>query len=150
MKKMIWWDMDGTLGDLYGVENWLAKLRAYDASPYAEAKVMHNMSRLARLMNQVQKLGYGLGIDSWLAKDSTPEYDEAVTTEKHGWLGLHLASVKFDAIHIVEYGTPKTNFMVTEDDILFDDNEAIRNGWTGEAHTPDEIFDVLEAIIAKG
>ena len=35
--KQIWFDMDGTLADLYGVENWLEKLRASDPSPYAEA-----------------------------------------------------------------------------------------------------------------
>ena len=33
MLKMICFDMDGTIADLYAVPNWLEKLRAYDASP---------------------------------------------------------------------------------------------------------------------
>ena len=51
--RTIWWDMDGTIANLYAVENWLPKLRAEDASPYMEAEVMWNMSQLARLMNKV-------------------------------------------------------------------------------------------------
>lgn len=35
--KMICFDMDGTIADLYAVPNWLDKLRAEDASPYADA-----------------------------------------------------------------------------------------------------------------
>ena len=88
MKKMIWFDMDGTIADLYSVDNWLPKLREQDASPYAEAEVMLNMSLLARLLNKVQAIGYGIGIISWLSKCPTPEYDEAVTEAKLAWLKL--------------------------------------------------------------
>ena len=30
MKKEIWLDMDGTIADLYGVENWLEYIKAED------------------------------------------------------------------------------------------------------------------------
>lgn len=33
MEKMIWFDMDGTIADLYGVENWLEDLRNEVARP---------------------------------------------------------------------------------------------------------------------
>ena len=36
----IWLDMDGTIADLYAVDNWLDMLRAYDATPYVKAKPM--------------------------------------------------------------------------------------------------------------
>ena len=36
----IYLDMDGTIADLYGVEDWLKKLRAEDSSPYEEAEPM--------------------------------------------------------------------------------------------------------------
>ena len=36
--KILVWDMDGTIADLYGVENWLPMLRAYDPTPYRTAK----------------------------------------------------------------------------------------------------------------
>ena len=147
MKKMIWFDMDGTIADLYAVEDWLPKLRSYDASPYAEAEVLLNMSLLARLLNKVQAIGYGIGIISWLSRNPTPEYDKAVTEAKLGWLEQHLKSVHFDEIHIVSSGIPKFNFMETEEDILFDDEEPNRENWKGEAYEPDEIFSVLMKLL---
>ena len=150
MKRTIWFDMDGTIADLYAVPNWLPKLRAADPSPYAEAEVMHNMSQLARLLNKVQALGYTIGIISWLSKASTAEYDKAVAQAKLNWLNQHLHSVSFDFIHIEAHGTPKQTFMVTDHDILFDDEEKNRNDWTGEAHTPSEILSVLKGLIEEG
>jgi len=139
--------MDGTIADLYNVENWLPKLRAYDPSPYAEAKVMWNMSLLARYLNKLQKLGYWIGIISWTSKESNAEYDQAVANAKAQWLAEHLASVDFDFTMITAYGVPKEKWMNTADDILFDDNADIRNEWNGEAHEPEEIFSVLSSLI---
>ena len=150
MKRTIWFDMDGTLNRFYDVPDWLPKLRSYDPSPYAEAEVMHNMSLLARYLNKLQKMGYRIGIISWLAKDSTYEYDRQVAEVKREWLQIHLGSVRFDAIHITSYGVPKELYMTASDDILFDDNEGIRNEWDGEAYEPDEIFSVLKELIDKG
>lgn len=147
MKRTIWFDMDGTIADLYNVENWLPKLRAYDPSPYAEAEVIWNMSLLARYLNKLQKLGYRIGIISWLSKSSNIQYDEAVTKAKREWLKLHLNSVTFDLIHITPYGVPKELWMTNTDDILFDDSEEIRNEWDGEAYEPTEIFSVLSSLI---
>ena len=86
--RTIWFDMDGTIANLYGVENWLPKLQAHDVTPYVEAEVMLNMSQLARLLNSVQKLGYKLGIISnlvtsqeiprWLKADNLEQYFGAV------------------------------------------------------------------------
>ena len=142
----IWFDMDGTIADLYGVENWLPKLRAEDASPYAEAEVMLNMSVLARYLNKLQKIGIRIGIISWTSKGGTKQYNRAVEIAKLNWLHNHLRSVSFDEINIVEYGTPKQNF-ADEDDILFDDNEEIRNDWTGEAYEPNEILSILSGLL---
>ena len=146
-KRTIWFDMDGTIADLYSVENWLPKLRAYDPSPYAEAEVMLNMSLLARYLNKLQKLGYWIGIISWASKDSTTEYDKAVADAKREWLKIHLNSVTFNEILITPYGVPKELWMNATDDILFDDNEEIRNEWDGEAYEPTEIFSVLSSLI---
>ena len=147
MKKFVWFDMDGTISNLYGVNNWLEMLRSFDPTPYAEAEVMLNMSLLARLLNRVQSAGYGIGIISWLSKCPTPEYNEAVTTAKVAWLNKHLKSVCFDEIYIVDYGTPKSDFMETDDDILFDDEEQNRNSWEGEAYEPDDIIKVLKNLL---
>ena len=44
----IYLDMDGTIADLYGDPNWLAKLEASDASVYANARPLVHFSTLAR------------------------------------------------------------------------------------------------------
>ena len=51
MNKEICFDMDGTIADLYSVNGWLDYLIAEDVTPYAQAKVMLNMSALARHLN---------------------------------------------------------------------------------------------------
>lgn len=143
----IYFDMDNTIADLYAVENWLPKLRKSDVSPYEEAEVMLNMSILARYLNKLQKLGYQIGIISWTSKGGTERYNRAVEVAKLNWLHDHLRSVSFDEIHIVEYGTPKEQYAKSEDDILFDDSEEIRNDWTGEAYEPSEILSILSGLL---
>jgi len=143
----IWFDMDGTIANLYGVDGWLDMLRAYDPKPYAEAEVMLNMSTLARYLHKVQEAGISIGIISWLSKCSIPSYDEAVEEAKLAWLKKHLPSVDWDFVYIVSYGTDKSSFMYTADDILFDDEERNREDWGGEAFTPDEIMEVLKGLV---
>jgi hypothetical protein len=144
--RTIYFDMDGTIADLYSVENWLPMLRDFDPTPYKKAKVMHNMSYLARLLNVLRQNGYKVGIISWLSMDSTFEYDTAVIKAKIDWLELHLASVEFDEIHIVPYGTPKEQFS-SGADILFDDTVSVRENWNGEAYPPEQIFEVLKNLL---
>jgi hypothetical protein len=144
--RTIYFDMDGTLANLYAVENWLHSLRTFDSTPYKIAEVMHNMSALARLLHRVQRLGYQIGIISWLSMDSTTEYDEQVTQAKLEWLKLHLPSVKWDIIKITPYGIPKESLRENINDILFDDNVQIREDWGCEAYSPNEILSTLRAL----
>ena len=146
MTTTIFFDMDGTIADLYGVENWLDYLIAADALPYEIAKPLIRLNTLARILNKLQKQGYKVGVISWLAKNSNTTYDEEVTKAKKEWLKRHLASVKFDEIHIVKYGTPKQTFAKTENDILFDDEEKNRNDWTGKAFDVNKIIEILKGM----
>ena len=146
MTTTIFFDMDGTIADLYGVENWLDYLIASDALPYEIAKPLIRLNAFARVLNRLQKQGYKVGVISWLAKNSNTAYDKKVTKAKKEWLKKHLASVSFDEIHIVKYGTPKQTFAKTENDILFDDEEKNRNDWTGKAFDVNEIVEILKGM----
>ena len=153
MNKAIYFDMDGTIANLYGVENWLNKLRAEDTSPYKEAEVMLNMQALAHRLNRLQKNGYTIGVISWLSKESNKAYDEAVVKAKTEWLAKHLGSVKFDEIHIVKYGKKKSKCAKVKDGILFDDNEKVRKEWirhnpNGWAFAEKDILQILEELSA--
>ena len=142
----ICFDMDGTIADLYGVEGWLNNLIAEDVRPYREAKVLLNMTSLARKLNSLQKEGHKIVVISWLSKCGSPAYDEAVAEVKKAWLKKHLGSVKFDEINIVKYGTPKSLFCENENDILFDDEEQNRKNWNGKAYNVENILEILKAI----
>lgn len=141
----IWFDMDGTIADLYGVENWLPMLRASDPAPYMLAKPLVRLSALARVLNRLQAKGYEIGVISWLSKTGTPRYNAEVTAAKYAWLAKHLPSVDFDEIHIVPYGTPKQIF-AKPNDILFDDEKPNREAWTGKAFDADNIMGVLKNL----
>lgn len=147
MKKItVYLDMDGTIADLYGVEGWLDCLIASDTLPYEIAKPLIRLSALARILNRLQKQGYRIGIISWLSKSGSTEYNEAVTEAKLEWLSKHLASVNFDEINIVPYGTPKQNFSKSASDILFDDEAKNRQNWNGQAFDVDNIIEILKGM----
>ena len=143
MEKKIFFDCDGTIADLYGKSDWLERLREFDPSPYRDARPLVNMSRLARLIHKAQRLGYTVGIISWLSRESNADYDEAVTAAKREWLRRHLPSVEWDEIHITAYGVPKHEIGCG---ILFDDNDGIRSEWGEGAYEPSKIFTVLASL----
>lgn len=146
MTKAIYFDMDGTIANLYGVENWLEKIMNEDASLYIEALPLLKLNVLARLLNNLQKKGWVIGIVSWLAKNSSENYDIEVAKAKTNWLNSHLASVKFDEINIVPYGTPKKEVVNFPNGILFDDEIQNRENWIGKAFNETEILEVLKAL----
>lgn len=144
----IYFDLDGTLAGLYDVPNWLDALRAYDPAPYVQAKALVNLSKLARYLNRLQKMGHELGVVSWLSKNSTPEYDAAVTSAKILWLSKHLPSVKWNEIKIVPYGTNK--WELCGEGIIFDDDERVRESWDSAAYEPDNMFEILAELVEMG
>lgn len=146
MKGYIWFDMDGTIADLYSVKNWLDYLVNGDVYPYAVATPLLRMCSLAKVLNRLQREGYGIGVISWLSKSGTDEYNTKVKNIKKEWLKKHLKSVEWDVINIVNYGTPKEMFMITKNDILFDDEERNRNNWKGIAYNVDCIMEVLKTL----
>jgi len=141
----IWFDMDGTIADLYGVKNWLERLNAHDATPYIEACPLCSMNALAKLLNALHKRGHYIGIISWCSADNNRDYYHAVAKAKYDWLRAHLPSVCFDALLFVPYGTDKAQ--ATGGGVLFDDNDAIREGWGADAYEPSEIFAVLRELL---
>ena len=145
MNKAIYFDMDGTIADLYAVEGWLADLEAENVRPYAEAKPLINLSLLARYIHKAQRMGYTVGVISWLSKYGSDAYNEAVTAVKREWLTKHLPSVEWDEIHIVKYGTPKSTCR-TCPGILFDDEQRNLDEWGTGAIIATKLLEVLKNL----
>lgn len=127
--KVIVFDMDGTIADLYGVNGWLDMLNAENPKPYEIAKPIYDMVELSEILNELKKIGYIIAITTWLAMGSTREYDRQVRLAKLAWLEKY--NFPYDEIHLVKYGTTKANCTrkLGGYQILVDDNEKIRNGW---------------------
>ena len=148
MTKMLVFDMDGTIADLYGVEGWLKDLRTESVRPYTEAKPLYDMDELRELLNRLQKLGWLICVTTWLAKGATKEYDKAVTKAKKEWLEKY--NFPYDEIHCVKYGTTKADCTRKKADfqILIDDNKKVRDGWTlgTTVNAKYNIMDFLKAL----
>lgn len=152
-KKMICFDLDGTIADLYGVPDWLEKLRKEDPSPYLEAKPMVDMDRLRQVLLDLKDHGWEIRVISWLAKDSTEEYKKAVRDAKKEWLWVY--RFPFEVVHLVQYGTTKANCVrkVADAAILIDDNKDVRDGWSlGRTIDPTttDIIKELEKLLQEG
>lgn len=141
----IFFDMDGTIVDFYGVEGWLEAIRSFDPYPYQVAKPLIRLSDFARQVNRLQREGAKISIISWLAKTSNPNYDQQVISAKRHWLYTHLPSVSWDHFYIIPHGTPKSNF-AEPFSILFDDEVHNRDEWSGIAYDATDIMEVLKQL----
>ena len=129
MNKTLVFDMDGTIADLYGVENWLEDLRASNPRPYRVAKPLYDMELLNTLISILRGNGWRIVVTTWLSKGSTKEYDRLVREAKLEWLDRY--NFPYDEIHLVKYGTTKADCTrrLGGFQILVDDNEKVRRGW---------------------
>ena len=143
----IYLDLDGTVIDFYGVPNWLECLEAQDSTPYRVAKPLVPLSTLARYLNRLQARGYNIGIISWLSKSGTDKFNAEVAEVKREWLAKHLPSVKWDEIHIVPYGVPKSTCATCPNAILFDDEQRNLNEWTASTYNMAYNADLLMEIL---
>ena len=146
-EKTIYFDLDGTLCDFYGVENWLEYLENEDTTPYAIARPLFNFSVFARLLHKLQENGYRIGIVSWLSKCGSSSYNTAVTSVKLAWLEKHLPSVEWDEIKIVNYGTPKSTVVNDADGYLFDDEKRNRDEWGKNSFDVKNIIEILRDFL---
>ena len=142
-------DMDNTIADLYSVDNWLEKLRASDPTPYIEATPMWNMEILNQLLEMLKAQGHEIIVVTWLSKNSTEEYKDAVREAKREWLAEQC--FPYNHFHGVQYGATKADSIrkymnPDEEAILIDDNAKVRNGWhLGRAIDPTDI-DIIQFL----
>lgn len=151
MNKVLVFDMDGTIANLYGVENWLESLRAFDPTPYRVAKPMYDMNELTNILNTLKGEGWKVVVTSWLSKETTRAYDKEVRQAKVEWLNKY--SFPYDEIHLVKYGTTKANCTrkLGGYQVLIDDNEQVRKGWNlgSTVNANEDIVEKLLEILAN-
>lgn len=150
-EKILVFDMDGTIADFYGVNGWLEYLNENNPTPYIIAEPLYDMVVLTSVLNILKTKGWKIVVTSWLAKNSTKEFDREVRQAKREWLKEY--NFPFDEIHLVKYGTTKANCTrkLGGYQILVDDNEQVRNGWNlgatinANENILDKLIDLLVA-----
>lgn len=142
MIKKIIFDMDGTIADLYGVNNWLDMLIAKDETPYRVARPFYDSDILNMYFQILREKGFKIEVTSWLAKNSTPDYDKKVIQAKKEWIARQ--GLIFDDIHIVPYGTPKSTVTKADFQILVDDEEKNLKEWKGL--TINAKYNIIESL----
>ena len=141
--RAIYFDMDGTIADLYGYENWLPMLHAEDTTPYEMCGVLVDMVELKEVLDEFIAAGITIGVISWGAKNGSREYCARTRKAKKAWCDYYLPNV-FSEFHVVKYGTPKHRVRNIKDSILVDDNVDVRQAWRGE--TIDATKDIILAL----
>ena len=127
--KTLVFDMDGTIADFYGVNDWLDYLKAENTTPYEIAEPLYNMVYLVALLTILKNQGWKIVVTTWLAKNGSQEYNNRTRKAKLEWLEKY--NFPYDEIHLVKYGTTKANCTrkLGGYQILIDDNEKVRKGW---------------------
>ena len=144
--KILVFDMDGTIANLYGVNGWLDDLINKDTRPYEVAEPMYDMDTLALVLEMLKGLGWTIAVTSWLAKNSTDEYDARVRAVKKEW--LEKFGFPYDILNIVPYGVDKSS--VTADlggfQVLIDDEEKNLKDWKNGL-TIDAKTDIMTMLL---
>jgi hypothetical protein len=122
-------DMDGTIYDLYGIPDWLPRLRNELPGAYTEGKPLVDMDELSTICRNLQAVGVKVGIVTWLGKDASKQFEELSTQEKIQWAREYF-KVKLDFFYAVPYGTPKHKIAPrAKKMIIVDDSDEVRAAW---------------------
>lgn len=149
----IYFDLDGTLFNLYGKSNWLETLRNEESGAFRGGVV----PELAESWGAFQKIcmaliSYGVqfGVISWLPMQCSDEYGEICRKEKLEWIQENIPfSIENN---IIPYGTIKQDAIQkhAKTEILIDDNRENCEMWKTAkrriAYQVDEGFSAYEVL----
>lgn len=153
MRKTIWFDMDGTLYDLYKIPGWLAMLEneqwhVFDQPGYARA----NIHRINDAIRALKASGWTVGVITWAPKDVVEgAHDiDMVAEHKYDWLANNVPELTEDdsPFMCVPYGENKARVLHLSGfrgdvNYLVDDNKEVRRAW--RAWDSDSDFKTINA-----
>jgi hypothetical protein len=158
----IYFDLDGTLYNLYGIPNWLERITIdLDPTAYADESdeaLLVDMAELHEALYALMNKGYEIGVISWLAGGATlPDgsmgeadaaYSKAVRSVKREWVSKFLPMAT--EVHVVKYGTPKHR-VARNKGIIVDDHAGVREAWTRGAaiDATDNLIESLWRLVEE-
>lgn len=146
--KKIYFDLDGTVYDLYGMENWLEMLRNEEKGAFTNGNPLVNMTVLEDVCLRLIKKGFQIGVITWLPMGASLEYQEICTQEKREWVEKNMPYVS--EFYPLEYGTPKQYAPAkrAKEMWLIDDSKEVREMWVTEKQRQaiDANEDIIETL----
>lgn len=148
----VYFDMDGTFVDLYGVYDWQHKITHGDVSPYLKADPLVSIKQLKKLLKMLHNKHVHTGVLSWGAKGSDLAFLKRTKQAKIDWINGY--GLDFDSIKVMPYGRKKHAYALQES-FLVDDSPIVRKQWHeqgmcafdgGNAAWIDELLTVCEVL----
>lgn len=139
MAKTVWFDMDGTLYDLYSIPNWLEELQNKNPNVFYEGKPMYNSYRINQAIEALVAHGWDVGVVTWAPMGVFEEEDffTEVAYQKLCWIRRYYPELAHN-FHCIPYGESKRNYvyktrmqasLLGGTQILVDDNRMVRDDW---------------------
>lgn len=131
--RTVYFDMDGTLADLYGVHDVFKRLDNNDANVYIEAAPI---PKYVDMLKEFKRMGYRVGIIMAGSRfpPNTPEavrdkMNEDTAEAKQQWLQENGISPYIDSFQFIPYGVSKYEVAKDKTGILIDDDDRVLNTW---------------------
>lgn len=145
----VFFDMDGTVADLYGRDGWLLELRS-KVSPFKELAPLVDMEALDSYMKALKPRNFHFSVITWTPMEAPYNFHKQCEADKREWVNEHMPSnVQFDALR---YGVAKQDSRIVnknEVNILIDDNPEVIEAWEADGHRGilvTEDFTALDAL----
>lgn len=137
----IYFDLDGTIADMYGFSGWLDCLQNEQTTPYSEAGLLVDGEQFRNFLAAGKVAGVLFGVISWGAKNASKDYQKAIRRSKIEWLKKNNLLEYFDELHIIKYGTPKNRAAKNRTGVLIDDE--LQRWNTEKLVTADNFHNIL-------
>lgn len=131
----IFFDMDGTIAELYKVKDWLPALRSYDWSVYDRCLPRAHYERINDAIEALIENGWQVGVITWASKGIGWGRElDAITETKFEWLCRFFPALADGRFACLPYGYDKAQFVeemgdAYENIYLVDDNKEVRAEW---------------------
>lgn len=131
--RTVYFDMDGTLADLYGVHDVFKRLDSNDVTVYLEAEPI---SKYVDMLKEFKAMGYMIGIitagsrfPAGTPDDIRDKMNEDTAEAKQQWLHENGISPYIDSFQFVPYGVSKYEVAKDKTGILVDNDDRVLNTW---------------------
>lgn len=122
----IYFDMDGTIANFFGVKGWKNSIDREETTPYEIAEPLYNREEMDAVMTELKNRGYKIGIITYVAYGATKEYADRIRKAKRNWLNKNFPYAT--EIHMTDHKTPK-HYTAKDNGILVDDCKENRDRW---------------------